>query len=174
MCQLGTFLSTTGITADLYDLVNLDRPTPHPYQRMAVHVPYEPWDGCAGSKNMSLAHKLGSCMDKRTATSEVAMRQGICLALGASAVPECANMSTKYVRERMFNYASYDYVADEKVKNATVDAFVQEIRQLMRELMQKGQRQNAPVDSNAVLDEPHRPRSKIGQTPPYFVLHNQT
>ena len=79
MCQLGTFLSTTGITADLYDLVNLDNPTPHPYQRMAVHVPYEPWDGrfdgCAGSKNMSLAHKLGSCMDKRTATSEVAIRR---------------------------------------------------------------------------------------------------
>ena len=172
MCQLGTFLNTTGITADLYDLVNLDKPTPHPYQRMAVHVPYEPWDGrldgCAGSKNMSLAHKLGSCMDIHTATSEVAMRQGMCLALGASAVPECANMSTKYVRERMFNYASYDYVADEKVKNATVDAFVQEIRQLMRELMQKGQLQNAPVDSNAVLDEPHRPRSKIGQTPPDF------
>ena len=179
MCQLGTFLNMTGITADLYDLVNLDQPTPHPYQRMAVHVPYEPWggrlDGCAESKNMSLAHKLGSCMDKeslkRMATSEVAMRQGMCLALGASAVPECANMSTKYVRERMFNYASYDYVADEKVKNATVDTFVQEIRQLMRrELMQKGQLQNAPVDSNAVLDEPHHHRSKIGQTPPDFVL----
>jgi alcohol dehydrogenase class IV len=127
---------------------------------------------------MSLAHKLGSCMDKeslkRMATSEVAMRQGMCLALGASAVPECANMSTKYVRERMFNYASYDYVADEKVKNATVDTFVQEIRQLMRELMQKGQLQNAPVDSNAVLDEPHHHRSKIGQTPPDFVLQNQT
>ena len=98
-------------------------------------------DGCAGSKNMSLAHKLGSCMDKRTATiyatSEVAMRQGMCLALGASAVPECANMSTKYVRERMFNYASYDYVADKNVKKATVDAFVQEIRQLMREFLHR-------------------------------------
>jgi hypothetical protein len=74
----------------------------------------------------------------------------------------------------MFNYASYDYVADEKVKNATVDTFVQEIRQLMRELMQKGQLQNAPVDPNAVLDEPHHHRSKIGQTPPDFVLQNQT
>ena len=137
MCQLGTFLSTTGITADLYDLVNLDKPTPHPYQRMAVHVPYEPWDGrfngCPGSKNKSLSHKLGSCMDLHT-TSELAMRQGLCLALGASAVPECANMSTKYVRERMFNYASYDYVADKNVKKATVDAFVQEIRQLMRDV----------------------------------------
>ena len=137
MCQLGTFLSTTGITADLYDLVNLDEPTPHPYQRMAVHVPYEPWDGrfngCPGSKNKSLSHKLGSCMDLHT-TSELAMRQGLCLALGASAVPECANMSTKYVRERMFNYASYDYVADKNVKKATVDAFVQEIRQLMRDV----------------------------------------
>jgi len=41
---------------------------------------------------------------------------------------------------------------------------------LMRELMQKGQLRNAPVDSNAVIDETRRPRSKIGQTPPDFVL----
>jgi len=41
-------------------------------------------------------------------------------------------------------------------------------------LMQKGQLQNAPVDPNAVLDEPHHHRSKIGQTPPDFVLQNQT
>ena len=116
MCQLGGFLSTTGITADLYDFVDLDAPTPHPYQRLSVHTTYELAPGA-----------------DFYATSELAVEQGLCLALGAAVLPQCAGVDTGYVRERMFKYELYNWRADAAAKNATVEAYVGEIRQLLQD-----------------------------------------
>ena len=110
MCQLGTFINTTGITADLYDLVDVDARTAHPYQRLAVHVPYE------------LAP--GADFD---ASSAMAVRQGLCLALGKGVLPECAGASTDYVLGRMFTYNTLAWKASPSAKARTVNAYRREV-----------------------------------------------
>lgn len=114
MCQLGTFLNTTGITADLYDFVDLDALTPVPYQRMSVHTTYE------------MAH--GSDFN---GTNVLAVTQGLCLSLGSAVVPECAGVDTAYVREHMFKYERLEWAVTEDVKAATVQAYVDEMAGLL-------------------------------------------
>jgi hypothetical protein len=116
MCQLGGFLSTTGITADLYDFVDLDVPTPHPYQRLSVHTTYE----------------LAPGADFH-ASSAMAVGQGLCVALGPAVLPQCASVDTGYVRERMFKYELYNWKADAAAMDASVAAYVGEIRQLLQD-----------------------------------------
>lgn len=114
MCQLGTFLNTTGITTDLYDFVDLDTPTHVPYQRMSVHTTYE------------MAH--GSDFN---GTNVLAVTQGLCLSLGPAVVPECAGVDTAYVREHMFKYERLEWAVTEDVKAATVQAYVDEMAGLL-------------------------------------------
>lgn len=112
MCQLSAFVGATGTGAHLYDLVDVDVPTAHPYQRLALHVTYE------------LDEDGGADYDE---SSRRAVRQGLCWSLG-DAMQGCAGGSTAYVERYLFRYYDYDWVASEDAKRATQDAYRGEVR----------------------------------------------
>jgi hypothetical protein len=109
MCQLGSFVNNTGITSDLYDFVDLDSPTPHPYQRLAIHVPYE------------LA--AGADYD---ASARAIVKQGLCWTMGAS-FADCRDGPLDYLHDHQFKYHTYEWVATAASKEQAMQTYLAEL-----------------------------------------------
>jgi hypothetical protein len=117
MCQLGTFVNVTGLTASEYDMVDVDAPTEHPYQRLAVHVTYEMAPGA-----------------DYDASSRLIANQGLCRAAGAL-VPGCAGAPLNYLHDYLFKYTvNYEWAADAASKEREAAAYVGEVRQFLDEV----------------------------------------
>lgn len=115
MCQLGTFVNTTGETAGEYDFVDLDAPTDRPYQRMAVHVKWEAAPGL-----------------DYDASSQLVANQGLCRVAG-DRVPGCAGAPLDYLRTHLFLYYNYEWVADAASRAREAGAYVSEVRHWLGE-----------------------------------------
>ena len=115
MCQLGTFFNATGLTAGVYDMVDVDAPSYHPYQRLAVHVNYEMAPGA-----------------DYDAFSRLVANQGLCRAAGAL-VPGCAGAPLDYLQDHLFKYHSYGWAADAASREREAAAYVGEVRRWLGE-----------------------------------------
>jgi hypothetical protein len=115
MCQLGTFVNATGATAREYDMVDLDAPADHPYQRLAVHVNHEMAPGA-----------------DYDASARLITNQGLCRAAGAR-VPGCAGAPLDYLRNHLFKYYTYEWATDTASREREAAAYVDEVRRLLDE-----------------------------------------
>lgn len=114
MCQLGTFVSTTNITADYYQFVSLDDGSQIPYQRFSAHVTYEL-----------------SGLSFQTA-SLTYMREGVCRVLGEFQPPECHETNVAKINELDFAYAGWPWFqsrdASKMQKDAVRHKYLSQIR----------------------------------------------
>ena len=115
MCQLGTFVNATGLTAGEYDMVDVDAPTDRPYQRLAIHVNYEMAPGA-----------------DYDASSRLIANQGLCRVAG-DAVPGCAGAPAEYLQDHLFKHHTYEWAADAALKEREAAAYVGEVRRFLDE-----------------------------------------
>jgi len=115
MCQLGTFVNATGLTAGEYDMVDVDAPTDRPYQRLAIHVNYEMAPGA-----------------DYDASSRLIANQGLCRVAG-DRVSGCAGAPLDYLHDHLFKYHTYEWGADASSKEREAAAYVSEVRRFLDE-----------------------------------------
>lgn len=106
MCQLGSFINNTGTTAELYDFVDLDAPTDHPYQRMAIHTTYEKAPGL-----------------DYDASSKLMVKQGLCWSVGHQ-LAGCKDVALDYLHDHLFKYYDFQWVATNQSKQVAVERYL--------------------------------------------------
>ena len=116
MCQINTFLQTTGLTADCYELIDVESFSSRPYRRFAVHVNYE-----------SLSGVVMPVRNEFARTVNAGIQQGLCLALGPRVLESCKGLDTFYIKQHLFMYIDWFWKLDDSQKNLTETNYVKSL-----------------------------------------------
>lgn len=117
MCQINTFIQTTGETADAYELIDVESSASRPYQRLALHVNYERVDGATDGMSVVEFKK----------SADAAIRQGLCRALGSRLLTSCLGSDVSYVKQHLFSYVGWSWKLDELQRLFTETKYVQSL-----------------------------------------------
>ena len=118
MCQINTFIQSTGETADAYELIDIESSASRPYQRFSLHVNYESFDGVIGDKSIPEFKK----------SADAAVQQGLCRALGSRLLKSCLGSEVSYVKNHLFSYVGWFWKLDELQRLLTEIKYVQALR----------------------------------------------
>ena len=149
MCQINTFIQSTGETADAYELIDIESSASRPYQRFSLHVNYESVDGVIGDKSIPEFKK----------SADAAVQQGLCRALGSRFLGNCLGSEVSYVKNHLFSYAGWFWKLDDLRRLHAETKYFEGVRKSLLATQTPARQMSGRADRTRALQPPHQPET---------------